>query len=241
MQHQKKKIQTYNKRCDELCTDIRFFISTNKNYGKEFKSRLNNLVDSKVTDISYIDGKKKGNVVKTNTILAISLKQKYDDVVLRCSVQHGVPGNPETYSFHCFAVVNLKGKGPKRSKNRRHVKCEMLFDYSMGKRRIWPFSFYENNSFASSHLGRKPVWTQDIPVLTSMNYEWLMYQTIEGNVFQRYYQWKIERGIYKKHYDASMMMSLLLKKKITIVKKKYETIFLQEDETCNCPKCKAAR
>lgn len=249
----KQAIEKYNKGCEQLCTDICFGITNNSSYSRKFKCRLNKLVHTEVTDIRFFDrrwngGKPRvGNAIRMNSVLAISLKQKYDDVVMRCAVQHGAPEKPDLYTFHCYVVVLFRGKGPKqlnkKNRARRNVECEMVFDYSCGKRRVWPYEFYETNLYPSTYMGRKPeIWKQDITVLRSMDFKWLMYQVIESNTYQRHYQLRIDRGIYKQPYDASRIMSCLLKKKMTIVKKnKDETYFLTEDEECDCPKCRGGR
>jgi len=218
------KVKTYDEHCEEcknVSTDIDFFITNHKGYGGKFKNFLKKLVKTEITDMSFFNEKKQGDAIKKNSILAITLKQKYDNVVLRCVVQHA----KKDYVFHCYAVVNFKGKGLKR----KNVEAEYIFDVSQGRIKQWPYEFYHNNLYGSTYLGKVPEFCiVDIPVFTSMNFEWLMLQTIESKPFQWLYNWKVTSGKYRCPYNASSIMSLLLNRKMTIVKKKHETLFLVE-------------
>lgn len=256
-QEKKQATKRYNDGCKELNTDICFGITNNKSYGRKFKCRLNKLVSTKVTDITFLDRKynggkpRMGNCIKANSILAISLKQKYQDVVLRCAVQHGGPNKPDVYLFHCYVVVLFKGKGPwqqskKKKRYRRNVECEMVFDYSNGKRRVWPYEFYESNLFPSTYMGRTPeIWKQDLPVTRTANFEHMMYDVLESNPYQRNYQLRLDRKIYSKPYDASGIMSLLLDTEVVVVEEKgvvHIMRFVEDsDEECDCEECRAKR
>ena len=240
------KVKTYDEHCEEcknVSTDIDFFITNHKGYGGKFKNFLKKLVKTEITDMSFFNEKKQGDAIKKNSILAITLKQKYDNVVLRCVVQHG----KKDYVFHCYAVVNFKGKGLKqrkrknieadaivnfkgKQKKRKNIEAEYIFDVSQGRIKQWPYEFYHNNLYGSTYLGKAPEFcVQDIPVFTSMNFEWLMLQTVESKPFQWLYNWKVTSGKYSCPYNASSIMSLLLNRKMTIVKKKQETLFLVEE------------
>ena len=234
------KVKAFNERCKNVSTDIDFFITNHKRYGGKFKCFLKKLVKTEITDMSFFNKKKRGDAIKKNSILAITLRQRFENVVLRCVVQHG----RNDYIFHCYAVVTFKGKGPKRKhikadavvnfkgkqKKRKNVEAEYIFDVSQGRIKQWPYEFYHNNLYGSTHLGKLPEFcVQDIPVLTSMNYEWLMLQTVESDPFQWLYNWKLTSGKYRCPYNASSIMSLLLNRKMTIVKKKHETLFLVEE------------
>lgn len=243
-----KEKKRYQEQCKILTEHVQWYVDCNKLWSKDFKSQISKLCFTQVTDMTFLDRKwnggvvKVGNCIKSNSILACAMSQRYKDVSIRCVVQNGSFRDAKRHLFHCYVVIPMKGKGVGRSKRNRlqpNVECEMVFDYSNGKRRVWPHEYYEANLQPSSRYGKKPeIWEVDICVRKNMTFDWLMYQIVSSSTFCRNYQWQIDHGHYKKEYDVDRILSNLLGRRTRIVACKDETYLLQEEEDgCLCDDC----
>ena len=236
----------FKEHADLLNEDVKWYVQCQHAWSKPFQSKILGLCTTQVTDLSYLKGKwnnykpvKEDNCIKTNAILALSLAQKYDEVVVRCGVQLEITKKKKKKHFHCYAVAVVKGKGTRKSKTKRvkNVSCEMMFDYSHGKRRVWPYEVYEANMWGSKINGIKPEqWRQDIKVCKGMSYEWVMYSILESVSYQRHYSYLMKKNNRIQPYDASMMMSFLQKKRMLVIQEGDEIIFAEND--CDCEECR---